>query len=512
MSVAGAMRATPRWAVAMLAVLAGCADRSPLEGGGTAEDQSLIAIGEAFAAKDCATVETLSLGFTTTSVPRYDAVTTWLGRCQYRDGDFDAAAETLAEPAARLPAGPHTPDAAYYAGRATYRTDAYEVALTALGGFEARFPHSARRDDALYWAGRALLHLDRPTEALAAFRGVLADPVATDSRRARATWQAGRAEVALAEEADDPSSPRWAAAAQWFQDALAGWASGSVADDAACDLAVLPYHRGRWTEAEQALGAFLAAWPNAGVRYRADWYRARAIEEQGDLDRAIAAYAAHEAAYADHSYADDARFRRGRALSIEAEGGGDWAAAEDMLRGFLADWPTSSLRPGAAWYLGRATYEQGRFEEAVGALAEAVDAATSVYNDNALYYTGRAWYRVAWRGQTARYTDAVDAFDLLASRWPESSYVDNAAYFRARALFALGQAAEAEAGLEALLTEHPDSPYVDNALYWLVRVRLSGADCTGAAAALAALKTTDSPYVAKAVARFEASACAGGAR
>ncbi len=456
-------------------VLAGCVESTP---------------GDEALAGDCPAVEALAPGYRTRKDARFLAVTTWWGRCAYRDDRLEEAVERLAPVAATAVRSNHVADAIYFSGRARYRLERFEEAVTDFADLTARYGHDGWADDAWYFRGRSELRRGEAPAALDAFEVLLAHPDRSERRAAGGTYHSGRALEKLS---------RWDDAVARYQAVLDDFGDSIYADNAEYALATLPYARDRFAEAEAALDAFLVSRPESGLRYLADYFRARAVEQQGDLDRALPLFAAHEAAYGDRAFADNARYRIGRGqYTLERH-----VEAEATLSSVLVQWPDTSLAPSVGYFLGRARYAQKDFDDALDAFGITLEAVKSTYRDNAQYYSGRCHYR------SQRYQAAIDAFATVAVDFPDSSYVDDAAYFSARALYELHDLTAAEAAFAELTVIHADSPYLDNGLYYLVLVRLALQDCSRAVESLQTLEDVDDGgFYPKASAALAASECA----
>lgn len=408
--------------------LAACADQSPLAGGDRdAEAAALIAIDEAFAAGDCASVESRAANFVATTDLRLHAVTTLYGRCRYRANDDAGAVELLARVAYAEPADGWVATALYWLAQARSNLADASTAASDLERFRARFSHDSRFDDATYHLGKAHLAAGDADRAIADFAEVLALPNASELRRAGATYETGVAFVARAE--GDPASPDLEAALTWFTTTQSDFATSIYADNAAYRAGRVRYDQGRWVDAEALLVAALDAWPD------------------------------------------------------------------------------SAWRPSMAWFLGSARYQLDHFAPAIEALAVTLADPTSVYYDNALYYTGRSWYRQASADAPERFTTAVGFFARLLAERPDSVYADDAAYFAARAHFELEDLDAAETAFALIPERFPASPYVDNAWHYLVLVRVALGDCDAARTALAALEAMIPPssYASSTRALFLAS-------
>ena len=89
---------------------------------------------------------------------------------------------------------------------------------------------------------------------------------------------------------------------------------------------------------------------------------------------------------------------------------------------------------------------------------------------------GKTRYDLAGGLGAASLDAAIAAFDVLLADFPGSTYADDGAYFRARALYRLHRSEEAMEAFDTLVTAYPKSPYVDNALYYGILLRAARGD------------------------------------
>ncbi len=492
--------------------LAACSEPSPLAPGATptAQEAALAQLAAAFADGDCATVLARAPGVVASTDQRLHAVSSWYGRCQYRQGDYQGAAASLDALAAQPGDDPYLADAAYYAARARYRLGLYEPAREGFDAFVDRFPYDTLRDDAWYFAGRASMYLGDAQGARGRFDALLGWPGSSPSRRAGALYQRARVDQTEARAATpERSGALFDAAWEGFGRVLDDYPASPYADGAAWHRGLVRYDQGLYDEARALFAAVPEDFPGTTLADDAAYFVARCDERLGRLEQALAEYAQAEALDPAGLYADNARYRAGRVLYAQARAADQladpgapalYAQAQAAFEGFLATYPTSALGPAASYFLGRARYAQRLLSAAIEAFAATVAATGSVYRDNALYFTGRAWYRTAWSGDPSLYETAIPWFDRLLSEYPTSFYAAGATYFRARALLALGRPDEAEPPLAGFRDRFPTSSYVDNALYALVLARVALGDCQGADEALTQLQgvTPASPFLGRA--------------
>ena len=309
-------------------------------------------------------------------------------------------------------------------------------------------------------------------------------------RRAGATLQLGKLDAAEGLAAGEAGAAQRDRARALFTEVQVDFADTSYADDASYAAGRLLYDEGDHARARDALAAFERAWPASGLREGARYYQGRALEALDDFGPAEALYRTWPAEFPEGRYPDNADYRLGRVPFQQAEALADgdaearaerYRAARTAFDAFLEAWPTSSLVDGARYHRGRAAYELGDLRAAEIDLAAV--GGGSVYADNAGYYLGRSRYDRAERDGVAALEAAIEAFDRLLATFPASDYADDAAYFRARALFRMPRMEAARAAFEALVVDYPDSPYVDNALYYSALAALASGDCAAGASA-----------------------------
>lgn len=352
-------------------------------------------------------------------------------------------------------------------GRCLWRAGAAVDAAAVLGRVAYVEPADAYVPTALFWLARARLDADDPTAALGdldRFGARFAHHMYADDAR---YWH-GQARLAL------------------------GDATGAI-DDFAAVLALSDAPDSLRADATYATGLALVE-------------RAGGDPASPDLEAAFTWFQRVRDDFATSIRVDNAAYHQGWVRFDQ----GRFADCERLMVDALALYPASSERPSMAYLLGRARYEQGELGPALEAFVITLAFPSATYYDNALYYSARAWYRMATPDEPNKYTQAIQLFDRLLAERPDSSYADDAAYFRARAYLELGDLPAADLAFARVPADYPMSPYVDNAWRYLVTVRLALGDCAGAKAALDALAalTPPSSYLPSSQAAWAASACA----
>jgi len=490
-------RARAHAALGLALGLVGCrgeVEQARIEGR-DAEGQRVGALAAAFDRGDCPEVERLAAGFRPTTALRLAAASTWLGRCLYQGGRFADAERVLEPVAAQQAHDPFTRRALYQLGRAVYRQGRFDEAEATFVEFERRFARDTLADDAAYHRAKARLRADDLGGARALFEALLERPHVSRFREAGAHFQLGRIEASVATRAA-PALDAAAAERAFARFALVerDFADTGFRDDAAYRAARLTYASGDFAQAEAALAQFEADYPDSSWREGARYYRGRSVEASGRADAAAALFASWSTDFPEGRYRDNAEYRlgqvrygeAGRLTGLEADRAYD--AAMTAFEAFLRAWPESSLRTSGQYFLGRALFERRRFAEARAQFTQVALDAESPYVDNALYYSGRADYEAASVAGPASLERAIASFDALLARFAVSPFADDAAYFRARALFRLMRNADADAAFTSFEEAYPSSPYVDNAIYHRLLLAAARGDCASAAALLASMR------------------------
>lgn len=189
---------------------------------------------------------------------------------------------------------------------------------------------------------------------------------------------------------------------------------------------------------------------------------------------------------------------------------GRLSGAADVLAGFASRFPRHRLSVSVSYKLGRVRYAQQAWAAAEAAMALVVDAATSVFRDNALYYAGMAAYHQGRDGGGLEtFERAVARFDMLLSEHPDSGYADGGAYFKGRSQFLVDRFAEAAETFDDLARRFPDSPYVDDAYYHRILCLILLGQCAQARDAFGVMQRAveGSPRIQDAAARLDDGGC-----
>lgn len=509
-------------AVAGMAALVACSPGGPAAAGRdlSAEERALAALLAAYDAGDCAAVVRDAPGFHASTDLRLDAASYVYGRCFYLQGDLPAAEAVLGPVAERRPPDLYTAPAAYFHARTAYLGGRFGDAEARFDAFLARFPHSSYRDNALYYGAKSAYRAGAFTRAADRFAPLPDRADIAPEYRAGAAWYAGECWLGLALAAPEAGdAPAFETAAGWYRRVQTGFADSTFADDAAWSLARLDAQRGRPAGSVEPLRAFLRDHPGSTRANDAHYDLGRALEDSGALAEALEVFEQHGVLYPASVYVDNARYHAGLVLWAQAQAAETaapadapalYARARSAFESFLADFPASSLRSYATYWLGRVRYAQKDWAPAFDAFVAGTDDPSSLYVDNSLYYAGMCRYHQGLEGAGAQaYEDAVAWFDRLLAEHGGSSYADGGTYFRARCLFQTARWKDAAAAFEAFLAAFPVTPYRDEAWYHLAWAEALAGDCAAAADALGRMgaDVPGSPWLDRAETRVADTGC-----
>jgi len=395
-----------------------------------------------------------------------------------------AAGLVLASPALAQ-GGARDNDARFYAANGMLERGLYDLAAEEYRAFLSTNPDSEHADTARYGLAAALAATGDDAGALDAL-GDLADPdgfgFAADASLLR-----GRAHLRLgapAEAADAlsgllerfPEHPTAPEAAALYVEALLGAGEAARAAEAAETAAEYPLAaavRQRldlvWgialvTAGHDAAGAErFANATGAGipgpVADQAELLLAQSLERAGDDNAAAEAYET----VLDGP--EDARTPAALlgAARIDRRGGDDATAAQRLDR-VIGDFGSSSSAPEAALLRGRIALDADDAQRAK-ALFAAVARVGGPLEDDAVYWGSRASRALD------NHAEAAGTLESFATDYQQSELIPYAAYERAAALWASGDAEAAEPLFAAFGEDHGDHELSPDALHALVQVR-----------------------------------------
>jgi hypothetical protein len=269
---------------------------------------------------------------------------------------------------------------------------------------------------------------------------------------------------------------------------------GMTASDRAAlipDATLLPVAEASLADAESRLDRMLSDFPTSAFVDSADYFDGRARFEL-TLRFAVGGYPSAEPFFAHAVAANPAGTWADNALYYD--GRTEFEAGYGLVNAAVA--AGTPLTPASADYAAA----RGWFDQAIAALASVpVRYPASSYVDNAAYYRGRAWFEKPTPGGTPdaeRIANLGTAIDLLGTVVGMTSpFVPGAHYWRGRAHYALSFHRATQAEIDAdLRLAIPDfhavattSPWRPHALEWAVKSWVRMADLPDACAEYAAM-------------------------
>jgi TolA-binding protein len=158
------------------------------------------------------------------------------------------------------------------------------------------------------------------------------------------------------------------------------------------------------------------------------------------------------------AYADAANYQNKMAYAL---------AAEEWQR-FLERFPNDPLAAKALHYRGICQVQLKEYAEAVKSF-EQVLAKYPQFELREETYLNLGWslYSLALAGDRDRYAPAAETFGKLETEFAQGKYVDQALFFKAESLYALGQRKDAAMAYGKLVTSFPESKLRVDTLYAL---------------------------------------------
>jgi len=157
-------------------------------------------------------------------------------------------------------------------------------------------------------------------------------------------------------------------------------------------------------------------------------------------------------------YTDAANFQNNSAFEL---------AADEWTR-FLERFGTDPLAPKAQHYLGVCQMQLKQFAKAADSFQQVV-AKYPKFDQLEETYRNLGWcrYSLGVAGDAAQYQAAVESLEKLIADFPKGKYVDEALFFQAESLYALGKLKEAALAYGRLVTGFQESKLRSEALYGL---------------------------------------------
>lgn len=397
-------------------------------------------------------------------------------------GFYEEAAEEYAEYLERFPSGEFAGVARYRMAEAKYGAKDYEGALA---GFEAVLnapPDEATRVRAQLGKGEVLYLLKRQDEAASTLTSIAAN-VSDPALKGRALYYLGKA---CFENGDAASS------AKAFDTLVTTLPDNPFVPYAQYQLGFVYLAMDQAQKAADAFSAVASTNADEALRRESLFRAAEAYDKLGQHDTAAVQYQKLQAEAAGTPYAERAAY----GLIWSQYYAGNYAAAMEAARGFLASYPETEHAAGLQYLIGNALQQLKRYDEAIESYRKILAAPTP--NE----FTPRAMYKEAWllhlqgndtaaaqRAQAfldsykdhpmegdasfllgtihasqGNFEDAYEEFHLVASKYPNSEFAGDALYKAAEALGQLGRTDEAAAMFEEFAKRYPSHALTEQAV------------------------------------------------
>ena len=113
--------------------------------------------------------------------------------------------------------------------------------------------------------------------------------------------------------------------------------------------------------------------------------------------------------------------------------------------------PVSNASSSDTYQAAYRDYQRGNFDLAIAGFREYLEGPTNDLSDNAAYWIGESLF------SQKKYADAIQQFDNVITRYPQSDKVPGALLKKGYAYISLGERAQGIVQLQYVLHEHPNS-------------------------------------------------------
>jgi TolA-binding protein len=133
---------------------------------------------------------------------------------------------------------------------------------------------------------------------------------------------------------------------------------------------------------------------------------------------------------------------------------------------FLRDFPNDGRAAKASYNRGFCLFQTKQFDKAQDALRKVIEKYPRGEQLDAAYlYLGMAQYSLGQPAKSEICDTAIQTFDTLAAKFPQSKYLPDALYFRAECLYLRGKKAEAARSYADVAAKYPSDRLAAQALY-----------------------------------------------
>lgn len=233
-----------------------------------------------------------------------------------------------------------------------------------------------------------------------------------------------------------------------------------LAGRARYNLGLCRFQAGEFDEAAEQFARVIESKPEAQLRQQAvaslgiAYFNHAQSENSADSYRAaIKTFDRLARDFPESQQSESAAFYRAKSfVAIEDE------RAIDALDEFRESYPGSQFKPQVLTLAGELYQQSKRFEKAAESFAQAADSQNYAEADYACQQQAFCLF------QADKIDQAVEVYDRLVSRWPESAYAKSARISAAKCLLRIGRAKEAAERLEEVW-----KPEEGEASHWLVQ-------------------------------------------
>ena len=211
--------------------------------------------------------------------------------------------------------------------------------------------------------------------------------------------------------------------------------------------AMVPFMQQKWTEAEQALGAFAAAHPGSKRGVEAQYESLMSLSRKGDLE-GFKQKAGVLLAAPPEALTDDAKRELGFGLAMVPFVQGKWSEAQGALEEFAKAHSASPLATEAQYHRMISFFQAREFDafaQQAASFATEHPQATKEQLDAVPLYLARVM------AEQGKWSEAADKYQEIVSATPASTFLVSARQERGRALLKIapelrkaGKAAEAD--------------------------------------------------------------------
>ena len=367
-----------------------------------------------------------------------------LGEAAYAGRDYERALEAFEQLQALPGDTPYKARARLSQGEVYYFMEAYDQAITVLAPLAAGGDVESR-GRALYFLGKAYFDSGKPADAVLHFKAVV-EGLASHALAPYAEFQLAYAYAAgldlenaaihfsaVAGSGADAAlrmESRFRAAQTYDQ---IGWYSAALGayeqlqkefpkspfrEQAAVGHIWARYHEGQCAEAAEAIRAHLKEFPETAQRLELDYVAANCLQQQGEYDKALAAFERIRAEHPNSEFAARSLYKMAWIHYLANR----LAEAQTLVTQFLQGEPPADLTGEAAFLLGTIFVAQGNF------------------------------------------TEAQEEFRLVAERYPQSEFGAEALFKAGECLEALAMADAAAATFEQFVGQYPEHPLAAQAI------------------------------------------------